>query len=65
MEIQKPMRKLSTIDPKLFWKLLDTQIVPILTSSSEMWGLQNVDQIERQHAFAIKRILNGQVSVID
>ena len=58
MEIQKPIRKLSTIDLTLFWKLLDTQIVPILTYSSSIWGLQNVDRIEMQHTFAIKRIVN-------
>ena len=58
MEIQKSMRKLNTIDPNLFWKLFDTQIEPILTYSSEVWGLENVDQIEKVHTFAIKRFLN-------
>ena len=31
MEIQKSMRKLSTIDPCLFWKLFDAQTETILT----------------------------------
>ena len=39
MEIQKSMRRLSTIDPCLFWKLLDAQITPILTYAAEVWGL--------------------------
>ena len=39
-------------------KSFDTQIEPILTYSSEVWGLENVDQLEKVHTFAIKRFLN-------
>ena len=36
MEIQKSMRRLSTADPFLFWKLFDAQIKPILTYAAEV-----------------------------
>ena len=58
MEIQKSMRRLSTIDPCLFWKLFDAQITPILTYAAEVWGLHDTKQIEKVHTFAIKRFLN-------
>ena len=58
MEIQKSMRKLSTIDPCLFWKLFDAQNEPILTYAAEVWGLEDVSHIEKVHTFAIKRFLN-------
>ena len=58
MEIQKSMRRLSTIDPCLFWKLFDAQITPILTYAAEVWGLHGTKQIEKVHTFAIKRFLN-------
>jgi hypothetical protein len=52
------MRKLCTADPRLFWKLFDAQIEPILTYAAEVWGLEDVEQIERVHTFASKRFLN-------
>ena len=58
MEIQKSMRRLSTIDPCLFWKLFDAQITPILTHAAEVWGLHDTKQIEKVHTFAIKQFLN-------
>ena len=36
MEIQKSMRRLSSIDSCLFWKLFDAQITPILTYAAEV-----------------------------
>ena len=56
--MQKSMRKLNTFDPNSLWKLFDTQITPILTYSSAVWGLEHVDRIEKVHTFAIKRFLN-------
>ena len=58
MEMQKSMRRLSTIDPCLFWKLFHAQITPILTYAAEVWGLHDTKQIEKVHTFAIKRFLN-------
>ena len=54
VEIQKSMRRLSTIDPCLFWKLFDAQITPLLTYAAEVWGLHDTKQIENVHTFPIK-----------
>ena len=47
MEIQKSMRRLSCSDPTVLWKLSDIQIEPILTYAAEVWGLEDVGQIEK------------------
>ena len=47
MEIQKSIRRLSSSDPTVFWKLFHTQIEPILTYAAEVWGLEDVGQIEK------------------
>ena len=42
--------------PKLFFKLFDCQIQPMLTYGSEVWGIMADYSItERVHLFAIKR----------
>jgi len=44
--------------PKFFFKLFDSQIQPILTYGSEVWGLTvNQTVIERVHLSAMKRFL--------
>ena len=58
MEIQKAMRRLSSSDPMIFWKLFDSQIEPMLTYDAEVWGLENVGQIEKVQTFAMKRFLS-------
>jgi exonuclease III len=58
IEILRTMRKVSSIDPQLFWKLFDSQIEPILTYAAEVWGLEENNQMERVHTFAIKRFMN-------
>ena len=48
--------------PRLFFKLFDSQIQPILTYGSEVWGLiADYSIIERVHLFAIKRYLNVSI----
>ena len=45
--------------PKLFFKLFDCQIQPMLIYGSEVWGIMADYSItERVHLFAIKRFLN-------
>ena len=44
--------------PKLFFKMFDCQIQPILTYGAEVWGLsQNQDVLERVHLCAMKRFM--------
>ena len=48
--------------PSIFFKLFDSQIVPILTYGSEIWGLcSNQEAIEKVHLFALKRFLGVHV----
>lgn len=48
--------------PKLFFKMFDVQIQPILTYGCEVWGLSaDHTAIERVHLFAIKRLLNVSI----
>ena len=48
--------------PKLFFKLFDVQIQPMLTYGAEVWGLvANLEVIERVHLFALKRFLNVSI----
>ena len=57
MEIQKSIRRLSSSDPTVFWKLFDTQTEPILTYAAHIVGLEDVGQIEKVQTFAMKRVL--------
>ena len=58
IEILRCMRKLKSMDFRIFWKLFDTQIEPILSYAAEIWGLDENIQAERVHTYAIKRFLN-------
>ena len=45
--------------PKLFFKLFDCQIQPMLTYGCEVWGIMADYSItEKVHLFAVKRFLN-------
>jgi hypothetical protein len=45
--------------PRFFFKLFDSQIQPMLTYGSEVWGLMaDHGIIERVHLFALRRFLN-------
>ena len=56
--ILKTLWSLGDHSPKIFFKLFDSQVLPISTYGSEIWGLcKNIDAIERVHLFAIKRFL--------
>ena len=43
--------------PSTFFKLFDSKVLPILLYSSEIWGYQRLDLIERVHMLACKRFL--------
>ena len=58
MEIQKAMGRLSSSDPMIFWKLFASQIEPMFTYAAEVWGLGNVDQIEKVQTYAMNRFLS-------
>ena len=51
------MRRSSFSDPMIFWKFFDSRIEPMLTYAAEVWGLENVGQIEKVQTFVMKRFL--------
>eukprot|EP00745_Piridium_sociabile_P040709 TRINITY_DN7896_c0_g1_i1.p1 TRINITY_DN7896_c0_g1~~TRINITY_DN7896_c0_g1_i1.p1 ORF type:complete len:546 (-),score=34.17 TRINITY_DN7896_c0_g1_i1:81-1496(-) len=60
--ILKFLWSLGENSPKLFFKIFDSQIQPILTYGSEVWGLTaDHTVIERVHLLAIKRLLNVSI----
>ena len=55
------LRSLNSIDCheiSIFFTLFDTKILPILSYSSELWGIYSIEGIEKVHTVAIKRFLN-------
>ena len=46
---------------KIFLKLFDAQVQPILMYGSEVWGLDKCDSIEKAHLFALKKLLNVHI----
>ena len=45
----------------VFFKLFDSKVVPILSYSSEFWGVFNLEDIERVHIIAIKRLFKVSI----
>jgi hypothetical protein len=57
VEILRALRKINCISPIVFFKLFDSQVVPILMYAAEVWGYKQYDVIERVHIFACKSFL--------
>lgn len=57
------VRKLNDISKSCFFKIFDSQVQSILMYSSEMWGLQRLDNIEKVHTLACKRFLSVPLKV--
>ena len=56
--ITRTLWSLGEHSPKVFFKLFDAQIQPILTFGAEIWGLtRNQEVIERVHLCALKRFM--------
>jgi len=58
MQIMKALRKLGHMTPDIFYKILDTQIQPMLLYGAEIWGLDDCNIIEGIHLFALKYFMN-------
>ena len=58
VEILKTLRRTGCVASNIFFKLFDSQIVPMLLYSAEIWGYKRMDLIERVHLFACKRFLH-------
>jgi hypothetical protein len=49
VEILRALRKINCFSPVVFFKLCDSQVVPILMYAAEVWGYKQYDVIERVH----------------
>lgn len=58
VRILRCLWKLGAVDCKVFFKIYDAQVLPVLLYGSEVWGFKRFDVLERAHLFACKRILN-------
>jgi len=62
ISILRLMWALGERSPRIFFKLFDAQIQPMLNYGSEVWGLTaDLNIIERIHLFALKRFLNVSI----
>ena len=52
------LQKLSCVPYKIFFKVFDTQIAPMLLYGAELWGTSDCCIIESVHRYAMKRFLN-------
>jgi hypothetical protein len=60
--ILKILWQLDDQSPKLFFKLFDGQIQPMLMYGAEVWGLMaDHNRIEKVHLYALKRLLNVSI----
>ena len=55
------LRKLVHVTPTVFFKILDTQIQPVMLYAAEVWGLDDTTTIETVHILALKKFLNVSV----
>jgi hypothetical protein len=55
--ICKAFKNCKDMSQKVFFKIFDARVQSILLYSSEVWGLQRLDTLERIHLLACKRFL--------
>ena len=58
IEIFRTLFKLGRLDVKIFFKLFDAQVKPMLLYAGEIWGGISYETIEKVQAFACKKLLN-------
>ena len=57
IHILKAMWILRCLKTNVFFRMLETQVIPTLLYGSEIWGLERQKKIETVHAFACKKFL--------
>ena len=58
IDILSALKKIGCNSPDVFFKLVDTPVLPTLLYAAEIWGYQKYDQLERVHLFACKLFLH-------
>lgn len=59
------LKKIGCNSPVVFFKLFDSQVVPLLLYASEIWGYKSYKQIEQVHLYACKRFLHVRNKTIN
>ena len=52
LEILRTTKKIGCNSPDIFFRLFDTQVLPVLTYAAEIWGFKRYEQLERVQLFA-------------
>ena len=60
-EILRSLNALSCCNLNVFLKLFDAKVQPILSYGSELWGMSDIEEVERMHTKALKRFLNVSI----
>ena len=55
------LQDLQPLTYKTYFKFFDSKITPILLYGCELWGLEQMEQIERVQIYACKRFLNASL----
>ena len=61
VQLNKAYQKYKEMNVNTFFKIFDVKIQPILLYSSEIWGLNRLNHIEKVHMMACKRFLGVPV----
>ena len=61
ISIFRTLYKLGHIDTKLFFKLFDTQVKPMLLYAAEIWGVTQSSVVEKIHMYACKKLLGTSI----
>ena len=57
-EITKSLNNLNCYNLNVFMKLFDSKVQPALSYACELWGMNEIPEIERVHTSCLKRFLN-------
>ena len=57
-EITKSLNYLNCYNMNVFMKLFDSKVQPVLSYACELWGMNEIPEIERVHTSCLKRFLN-------
>ena len=57
VDITRTIYSLGSLDKKIYFKLFDAQVKPMLLYASEIWGITRNSTIESAHLFVMKRYL--------
>ena len=60
-DISKSLSSIECHSLDVFSKLFDSKVAPILTYACELWGMNDIKEVERVHTNSFKRFLNVSI----